>query len=64
MHPTLTKESIKELKEILNNQFGDISAIFTDDLVEDLGGTLLNLTAISLKRKLKNKKQENSLQCK
>lgn len=64
MHPTLTKESIKELKKILNNQFGDISAVFTDDLVEDLGGTLLNLTALSLKRKLKNKKHENSLQSK
>lgn len=64
MDPTLTKTSIRELREIINNQFGDLSAEFTDDLVEDLGITLLNLTAVSLKRRLKNKKQENSLQYK
>lgn len=64
MEPTLTKTSIRELREILNNQFGDLSANFTDDLIEDLGITFLNLTAISLKRRLKNKKQEISLQYK
>lgn len=61
MDSTLTKESIKELTEILQKQFGGLSTGFPEDLVEDLGLTLLNLTAISLKRRLKNKKHENSL---
>lgn len=61
MDSTLTKESIKELTEILQKQFSGLSDGFPDDLVEDLGLTLLNLTAMSLKRRLKNKKNENSL---
>jgi hypothetical protein len=61
MDSTLTKESIKELTEILQKQFSGLSDGFPDDLVEDLGSTLLNLTAISLKRRLKKKKHKNSL---
>jgi len=61
MKPTLTKEAHKELTEILQKKFSGISAGYPADLVEDLGLTLLNLTVIALKRRLKINKQNNTL---
>lgn len=53
MKPVLTKKAHKELKSILQKQFAGISPGYPDELVEDLGLTLLNLTVIALKRKIK-----------
>ena len=53
MKPALTKEARDELMEILQKQFGSISPGFPDELVEDFGLTLLNLTVTALKRRLK-----------
>ena len=61
MKSTLTKEAHRELKEILQKQFGAISIGFPDELVEDLGLTFLNLTAIALKRRLNINKQKENL---
>lgn len=60
MEPALTKEAHRELAEILRKQFGGISAGFPDELVEDLGLTLLNLTVIALKRRLRINKQKGN----
>ena len=61
MEPTLTKEAHRELTEILRKQFSGISVGFPDELVEDLGLTLLNLTVIALKRRLRINKQKGGL---
>lgn len=61
MKPALTKQAHKELAEILQKQFSGISVGFPDDLVGDLGLTLLNLTVIALKRRLKINKQKDIL---
>ena len=61
MNSTLTKEAYRELTEILQKQFNDISVGFPSELVEDLGLTLLNLTVVTLKRRLKINKREDTL---
>ena len=53
MNPTLTNEAYEEIKGILQKQFGVIPDDFSEDLVKDLGLTLLNLTVMSLKRRLR-----------
>ena len=53
MDKILTEESKKQLYQILHEQFGDKVAVFSDDLVEELGLTLINLIVIALKRKIK-----------
>lgn len=53
MEPKLTPKARKELKEILQKQFEDT---YPEELVDDLGITLLNLTAIALKHKINTKK--------
>ena len=60
MNEVLTRESVKELYNILQTQFGDKINDFSDDLVEDLGLTLINLIAIALKRKIKIEKHNNN----
>ena len=60
MNKGLTEGSKKELYRILKAQFGDKISDFSDDLVEDLGLTLLNLIAIALKRKIKVSKQNDT----
>jgi hypothetical protein len=59
MKPTLTKEASKELTAILQKQFKNSSMTFPDELIEDLGLTLLNLAVISLKRRLKINRQND-----
>ena len=61
MEPTLTKQAHKELEEILQRQFCGTSDGYPSELVEDLGITLLNLTAIGLKRQIRINKQKNTL---
>lgn len=61
MKPALTKQAHKELTEILQKQFSGISAGFPPELVEDLGLTLLNLTVIALKRRLKINKRKDAI---
>jgi len=61
MEPALTKEARRELAEILQKQFSGVSASFPNKLVEDLGLTLLNLTVIALKRRLRINKQNGGL---
>lgn len=60
MEPTLTKKAHGELAEILQKQFSGISVGFPNELVEDLGLTLLNLTVIALKRRLRINKQKSN----
>ena len=60
MKPALTQKAHKELEEILNKQFKGLSEGFPTELVEDLGLTLLNLTVLALKRRLKINKQKNA----
>lgn len=59
MKPVLTKKAYKELRDILQKEFSGISPQYPDELIEDFGSTLLNLTAIALKRKLKLNKLKN-----
>lgn len=61
MEPALTKEAHRGLVEILRKQFSGTSAGFPDELIEDLGLTLLNLTVIALKRRLRINKQKGGL---
>lgn len=61
MEPTLTKESYEDLKEILQKELGELPIEFSEDLVKDFGLTLLNLTVIAIKRRLKINKQNNTL---
>ena len=56
MKPVLTKKAHKELTEILKKQFSGTSVVYPDELVEDFGLTLLNLTVLVLKRKIRLKK--------
>ena len=59
MKPVLTKEAHEELKEILQKQFCRISPGFPEEEIEDLGITLLNLTAIAIKRDIRMKKEQD-----
>lgn len=60
MKPTLTKQAHKELTEILQKQFKGTSVVYPNELVEDFGLTLLNLTVLALKRRLKINKQKDA----
>jgi hypothetical protein len=58
MKPTLTKEAYRELTEILQRKF---KGKYPEELIEDFGLTLLNLTAIAIKRRLRINKQKDIL---
>ena len=55
MEPVLTKKAHKELVNILQKQFRGTSIVYPKELVEDFGLTLLNLTVLALKRKIRLK---------
>jgi hypothetical protein len=54
MKPVLTKKAHKELTDILQKQF---KGNYSEELIEDLGVTFLNLAVIALKRKIRLKKE-------
>ncbi len=57
----LSPQAIKDLKKVLKKEIGEEGlAEFDDELLDDLGETLLNLTAIALKHKI-NKRKQNDL---
>ena len=58
MSITLTKKSKDELRVILKKEFKGNE--YPEELLEDLGITLLELTAIVLKHKINNKKLNES----
>jgi len=58
MQPTLTKKAKDELKDILKKEFRGASE-YPEELIEDFGLTLLNLTTIALKRRAQIHKQKN-----
>lgn len=56
----LPPQAIKDLKKVLKKEIGEEGfAEFDDELLNDLGETLLNLTAIVLKHKISKKKQND-----
>ena len=60
MKPVLTKKAHKELKEILQKQLKGTSVVYPNELIEDFGLTLLNLTVLALKRKIRLKKLQHN----
>ena len=54
----LTPKATKDLKKILKKEIGeDGLAKFDDEMLDDLGMTLLNITTMALKRRIRIKKQ-------
>jgi hypothetical protein len=56
---SLTKQAHNELKEILKKNFCNTSVSYPEELIDDLGITLLNLTTITLKRKSRINKEND-----
>lgn len=48
----LSKKALNELKKVLKKDLGNYSEL-TDEIINDIGITLLELTAICLKREIK-----------